>query len=38
MFGEEIPYEEVEPKYTKENWEIGFDLQVIDGLIFSCKW
>ena len=32
MFREEIPYEEVEPKYTKENWEIGFGLQAIDGL------
>ena len=32
MFGEEIPYEEVEPKFTKANWEIGFGLQAIDGL------
>ena len=32
MFREEIPYIEVVPKYTKENWEIGFGLQAIDGL------
>lgn len=32
MFREEIPYEEIEAKYTKENWEIGFGLQEIDGL------
>ena len=32
MFREEIPYEEMEAKYTKENWEIGFGLQAIDGL------
>jgi len=32
MFREEIPYEEMETKYTKENWEIGFGLQAIDGL------
>jgi len=32
MFREEIPYEEMEVNYTKENWEIGFGLQAIDGL------
>ena len=32
MFREEIPYEEIQRKYTKENWEIGFGLQAIDGL------
>ena len=32
MFREEIPYEEAEARYTKENWEIGFGLQAIDGL------
>ena len=32
MFREEIPYVEVVPKYSKENWEIGFGLQAIDGL------
>lgn len=32
MFREEIPYVEVEPTYSKENWEIGFGLQAIDGL------
>ena len=32
MFREEIPYEEMKAKYTKENWEIGFGLQAIDGL------
>lgn len=32
MFREDIPYEEMEVKYTKENWEIGFGLQAIDGL------
>ena len=32
MFREEIPYEEIQIKYTKENWEIGFGLQAIDGL------
>ena len=32
MFREEIPYTEIEPNYTKENWEIGFGLQAIDGL------
>jgi len=32
MFREDIPYEEVEAQYTKENWEIGFGLQAIDAL------
>ena len=32
MFREEIPYEEMELQHTKENWEIGFGLQAIDGL------
>jgi len=35
MFREEIPYEALKPKYTKENWEIGFGLQAIDGLLPS---
>lgn len=32
MFREDIPYEEIQQKYTQENWEIGFGLQAIDGL------
>jgi len=32
MFREDIPYEVSKPKYTKENWEIGFGLQAIDNL------
>jgi len=32
MFREDIPYEEIQIKYTKDNWEIGFGLQAIDGL------
>jgi len=32
LFREDIPYEEEVPNYTKENWEIGFGLQAIDGL------
>jgi len=31
-FAEDVPYEEVLPEYTKENWEIGFGLQAVDGL------
>lgn len=32
MFREDISYEEIQIKYTKDNWEIGFGLQAIDGL------
>lgn len=32
MFSEDIPYKVDEPQYTRENWEIGFGFQKIDGL------
>lgn len=32
LFSENVPYEVDEPRYTRENWEIGFGFQKIDGL------